>query len=48
MWFPDRSSSKLYIDMTFSLDLNFSSFDYKNFQNLSITNNDLASFDVTY
>ncbi len=37
----------LYIDMLFSRALNFSTFDYNNFQTISIENNDLANF-ITY
>ena len=48
MWFPTVTNNVLYIDMTYSQPLDFNTFDYMNFQSLSITNNDMSNFDVTY
>lgn len=48
MSFSDSTNKKLYIDMQFSRDLNFSTFDYINFQDISIANQDMSSFTVYY
>lgn len=34
--------------MTYTLDLDFNSFNYATFQTVNVANNDIANFDVTY
>jgi hypothetical protein len=41
-------NNQLYVDMTFTRTMDFSTFDYQNFQSITITNQDLANYDVTY
>lgn len=41
-------NNQLYVDMTFTRTMDFSTFDYQNFQTITITNQDLANYDVTY
>ncbi len=48
MYFPSPTNSELYIDMAYSLDLDFNSFNWQTFQTVSITNNDINNFDITY
>lgn len=38
----------MYIDMQFSRDLNFTTFDYQSFQSLSISKQDISHFDIYY
>lgn len=52
MYFPDILCEKIYIDMTFTQDLNYSSFDMTTFQNITITSKNLkytaSMFNFTY
>jgi len=48
MWFPSTTSNQLYIDMTYTLNLDFTTFNYQTFQTVAITNNDINNFYVTY
>jgi hypothetical protein len=48
MSFSDSTNKKLYIDMDFNRDINFTTFDYVKFQTLSISNYDLNSSFYTY
>jgi hypothetical protein len=48
MWFPYTTNNLLYIDMTFSQPLDFTTFNYQTFQTVSILNNDISSFNVNY
>lgn len=41
-------SNKLYVDMQFTRAMDFSTFDYQNFQTITITNQNVANYDVTY
>lgn len=47
MWFPSTTNNMLYIDMTYTYDLNFTSFNYQTFQTVAITNNDINNFNIT-
>ena len=48
IYFPVADNAYLYIDMNYTLDLNFSTFNYQTFQNVTISNNDISNFDVSY
>jgi hypothetical protein len=46
--FSDALHNILYIDMQFTRDLNFSTFDMTSFQTVSISNQQLANYNVAY
>jgi hypothetical protein len=48
MFFPSAYSEEIYIDMTFSRDLDMTTFDYANFQTIEISNYPLSAFTLTY
>ena len=52
MYFSNALNNQIYIDMMFSQNLNFSSFDYQNFQTITISSSNiqytLDMFDVSY
>lgn len=52
MYFPSVTSDKIYIDMLFTQPLDFTTFDYLAFQNITITSKNiqytLDMFNVTY
>ncbi len=48
MSFSDSMNRQIYIDMIFTKDLNFTSFDYMNFQTIFISNSQMSSFTVSY
>jgi hypothetical protein len=52
MYFPSILNDKIYIDMTFSQDLDFSTFNQAAFQNITITSQNiqytLGMFTTTY
>jgi len=41
-------NNQLYIDMEFTRTMDFNTFDYQNFQTISITNQNLGNYDITY
>ena len=48
MYFPSSFTEILYVDMTFTKDLNFSSFDMTTFQTISISSISSSEYTVTY
>lgn len=52
MYFPDSTSSMIYVDMKFSEDLDFSTFPYQTFQTFTISSDiytyTLDMFNFTY
>lgn len=52
MYFPTAMNKQIYIDMQFSRELDFTTFDYQNFQAITISSSnmhyDLSMFTVTY
>ena len=52
MYFPSVTNDMIYIDMTFTQDINFTTFPWQTFQNITITSKDIAytldMFNITY
>lgn len=48
MSFSDSTNRILYIDMSFSRDIDFNLLDYQTFQTIDITNNDINNFNIYY
>jgi hypothetical protein len=45
MYFPDATNSMIYVDMTFTEDLDFTTFPYETYQTFSI-DSDLYTIDM--
>lgn len=52
MYFPNSLNNQIYIDMVFSQKLDFTTFDYMNFQSIAIDSNNmhytLSMFDISF
>lgn len=48
MYFPSAYSEEIYVDMTFSRNLDMATFDYANFQTIEVSNYPLSAFTIAY